>query len=266
MDKYFKGFELYGDAFNDNEIAQWYKDEEEAYANLGSGNKDAYIYGYDKYNEIHGYNKIRRELGQNLKCMGLGSAYGYEFLPIKGHISSITVIDPSEQFKVDNIEGLPIKYVKPTVKGTMSFSSDSFDLITSFGTLHHIPNVSYLISEMARVLRPGGYMLIREPIISMGDWTKKRNGLTARERGIPFKLMKTFIETNNLEILNYSFCFSPISSRIWKITGTSVIGKAWFIILDRFLSTLFSFRLIYHRTKKIDHLGPTNVFWVLKKR
>ncbi len=114
-------------------------------------------------------------------------------------IEQITILDPSEQFVVNEFKGKPIIYVKPTVEGKMEFPNNSFDVITSFGTLHHIPNVEFIIDEMARVLKPGGYLLIREPIISMGDWRNPRNGLTSRERGIPFELMKNYILKNKLK-------------------------------------------------------------------
>ncbi len=57
MEKYFSGTELYGNSFSLKEIEDWYKDEEEAYANLSSGNKDNYLYGYENYNVISGFNK-----------------------------------------------------------------------------------------------------------------------------------------------------------------------------------------------------------------
>ena len=41
MEKYFSGSELYGNAFSLEEIEAWYRDEEEAYANLGSGDKES---------------------------------------------------------------------------------------------------------------------------------------------------------------------------------------------------------------------------------
>ncbi len=265
MEKYFSGSELYGNNFSLEEIEAWYKDEEEAYANLGSGDKENYSYSYENYNLINGFNSVKHKVGSDISVLGLGSAYGDEFRPIIDSIKQITILDPSEQFVVDHFMGKPINFIKPSVQGDMPFENDSFDVITSFGTLHHIPNVEHVISEMARVLKPDGYLLLREPIISMGDWRNPRAGLTTRERGIPFDLMKGFIAKNSLKIASKSFCFSPFSSRILKIVGVKQFDKAWFARLDKFLSAIFSFRLVYHRKHMIDNLAPTNVFWVLKK-
>jgi SAM-dependent methyltransferase len=41
----------------------------------------------------------------------------------------------------------------------MRFQSNLFDIVYSFGVLHHIPNVEKAISEIRRVLKPGGYLL-----------------------------------------------------------------------------------------------------------
>ena len=41
----------------------------------------------------------------------------------------------------------------------MHFESATFDNIYSFGVLHHIPDVAAAISEIERVLKPGGFLL-----------------------------------------------------------------------------------------------------------
>ena len=54
--------------------------------------------------------------------------------------------------------------LKGTVKQmdatNMDFESSTFDVIFSFGVLHHIPDVQTAISEIQRVLKPGGYLLL----------------------------------------------------------------------------------------------------------
>ena len=36
------------------------------------------------------------------------------------------------------------------------------DLITCFVTLHHVPHLGLILAELVRILRPGGYLIIRE--------------------------------------------------------------------------------------------------------
>ena len=44
----------------------------------------------------------------------------------------------------------------------LPFSDDSFDLVTCFQTLHHVSDVGTTCSEIMRVLKPGGLLLIKE--------------------------------------------------------------------------------------------------------
>lgn len=43
-----------------------------------------------------------------------------------------------------------------------SLACNSVDLVTSFVTFHHISGVEETFSELARILRPGGYLILRE--------------------------------------------------------------------------------------------------------
>jgi ubiquinone/menaquinone biosynthesis C-methylase UbiE len=42
----------------------------------------------------------------------------------------------------------------------LPFPDGSFDIVTSYSVLHHIPDYLLAVREMARVLRPGGYLYI----------------------------------------------------------------------------------------------------------
>jgi ubiquinone/menaquinone biosynthesis C-methylase UbiE len=44
----------------------------------------------------------------------------------------------------------------------LSFAPDSFDLIVAYYTLHHIPDWQDAVTEIARVLRPGGILLFHD--------------------------------------------------------------------------------------------------------
>lgn len=52
----------------------------------------------------------------------------------------------------------------------MSFADDTFDLVTAYSVLHHIPDYLAAVNEMARVVRPGGVIFIDHEI-PPGFWS-----------------------------------------------------------------------------------------------
>ena len=128
----------------------------------------------------------------------------------------LTVVDPSQAFVCDRVHGIPATYVKPAADGTLPFGDGAFDLITCLGVLHHIPNVSRVLSELYRCLACGGYALLREPVISMGDWRLPRRGLTRRERGIPLPLFRRLLRETGFELASERLCLFPPIPRLWR--------------------------------------------------
>lgn len=77
-----------------------------------------------------------------------------------------------------SLEEIRPNYIKSNISGKIDLPDNTYDLITAFSVLHHILNVSFVLSELFRVLNYNGYLLIREPIHSMGNWNNQRPGLT----------------------------------------------------------------------------------------
>lgn len=59
----------------------------------------------------------------------------------------------------------------------LPFGDDSFDIVYSWGVLHHTPNTPRAVSEAVRVLRPGGRLCImlyaRHSWVSYGLWVRQ---------------------------------------------------------------------------------------------
>ena len=231
-----------------------------------SKNKAEYRYNYHNLNLVHGYNKIKSKTLEN--ALGLGSAYGFEFEPIINRISNITIIEPSDLLINNKIGGLIPRYVKPNVNGDLPFNDNSFEIITCFSTLHHIPNVSYVISELIRVLKPNCYLLIREPIISMGDWRNHRNGLTKNERGIPLEIFDKIFRLHKVEVVSKQHHFTA-TAMLQRTFGFlfkhPIFSYKSYIILDKFISKILSFNTKYHATNKLQRISPQAIFYVIKK-
>ncbi len=262
--RYFAGEALYGDNLRADEIRQWFEDEREGYANLGAKNRDDYSYAYHQLNLMHAF----RHIGDTRfsSALGIGSAYGDEFQPIAAKIENLTILEASEALSSgQDVHGIPCRYVAPNESGDLPFESGSFDLITSFGVLHHIPNVTHVINECGRVLADNGIMLLREPIVSMGDWRNPRHGLTRHERGIPLNLLNEMVGKAGFRVERATLCVFPPLSIISGYLGIRPYLSKVTVAIDAMLSRLFSWNLRYHATSKWHKIRPTAVFYVLVK-
>lgn len=263
MDDYLLGQKLIGDDFDTAQLQQWYADEAEGYANLGSKDRSTYKYGYHSLNRFHGFSKI--PTGTKFpRALGVGSAYGDEFEPYIDRIDRITIIEPSDQLVGTKLGNITLEYTKPALDGALEIENDQFDLITSFGTLHHIANVSTVVGELLRVLKPGGHMLIREPIHSMGDWNRPRSGLTAHERGIPVSHFERMIQTGGGKVLHQARCIHAMGIQLQKRVKFAVWNKPFVVGMDSLLCKM-PHKEIYLRRSFAEKFAPNCVFLVITK-
>jgi SAM-dependent methyltransferase len=266
MNPYLGGDRLYGDDLPLPEIQKWHEDEREAYADLLTlaGETEAHCYPYHELNRRHGYSALPERPLKHV--LGMGSAHGDEFEPIKGRIESLTIVEPGDSFHRREVCGIPARYVAPQIDGGLPFEDNAFDLITCFGVLHHIPNVTHVVSELYRCLASGGYALVREPIVSMGDWTKPRKGLTKHERGIPAPIFDRIVRDAGFSVRARRFCVFPPFLKTWNaVCRTPVFNCRWATIIDAALSRMFAFNVVYHSSNFVGKFRPVSVFYVLSK-
>lgn len=264
------GQALYGDDFSSAEIAQWFEDEREGYFNLyyrhagpPAATSTASPYAYEALARLHGFGHLpEREYSH---ALGIGSASGAELLPVQQRSARITVLEPADGFAVTELQGKPVAYVKPNASGLMPFGDASFDLIVCFSVLHHIPNVSTVVHEMHRVLRPGGHVLLREPTHSMGDWRQRRRGLTPHERGIPLAVFRGIVQGAGFEVIKETRCMFSLTGRLGPLLRRPVWTVDWVVHLDAWLCRLPLWPGRYHATRLWHKFRPTGVAYVLEK-
>ena len=262
------GQTLYGDDFSPAEIEKWFEHEREGYFNLYYRDADeqhteSAEYTYSALAQAHGFDWLEER--QYAHALGIGSANGAELLPVLERSSRITILEPSEGFVATEIQGKPVDYVKPQACGAMPFANASFDLIICFSVLHHIPNVSTVLREMHRVLKPGGHVLLREPTHSMGDWRSPRSGLTKNERGIPVPLFRNMLSSSGLHVLKETRCNFSLMTRLEPVLGKPVWTIPWVVRLDAWLCRLPLWPRAYHAKTAWQKLRPTGVAYVLEK-
>ncbi len=259
MTEYFAGRRLWGDDFTLEEIEEWFRDETTAYFELAAKDRARYNYDYHELNRLHGYRFLPPGRLGNVLCFG--GAYGEEVQPIASRCDRITIVDPGA-YSNPSIDGTPVEYRSPNMLGTIPAADAEFDLITCLGALHHVPNVSTVIGEFGRCLRPGGFALIREPIVSMGDWRQPRPGLTKRERGIPLSFLIRAIEDAGLEIRRMTRCVFPLTSRIGRTARVSWFNSPLLTRLDYFFSRGCFWPTTYHPTRAYQRVQPSAAFFV----
>jgi SAM-dependent methyltransferase len=266
-DIYFSGDLIYGADFSLEQIEKWFEEEKEGYANLINKDIPNYHYWYHELNKILGYNFLDKDINFE-SVLGIGAAYGEEFYPIINRIKKLFILEPSDQLVSKQLSDIIPIYVKPKMNGELDFRDNYFDLITCFGVLHHIPNVSTVLKEIYRVLAPNGYFLMREPIISMGDWTMRRNGFTKNERGIPINLLKKIITELNFRIISEKYCFSMTSffgRKFGSFFKKPLYSYKYYIWFDLIISRILKWNYTYHPQKIIHRIAPQNIFFVLNK-
>jgi SAM-dependent methyltransferase len=263
MKEHLSGATIYGDTFTQNEIQQWFADEEEGYAELGPKNRTAYDYQYHALNQAHAFRYLKEPVYSQI--LSIGGAYGDELSPLLSRTEKITILDPSSAFLGHAIGGVPVVYVKPKPDGIMPFQAYTFDLVTCFGCLHHIPNVSAVLKETFRCLKIGGVALIREPIISMGDWNCPRVGLTKRERGIPLVPFRVALKAAGFSIIRETFCGFSLTGRLRSFLRKSPYNSPIAVKLDQIVSRLFAWNYTYHQTSFFRKFTPTVISYVVKK-
>lgn len=258
-----RGEKLYGDDFTLEEVEVWFRDEEEGYYQLGAKDRATYRYPYHALDWLHGFSFLTQNSYQHI--LGIGSAYGEELRPVAAKARRITILEPSSGFAVTEIGGTPAEYVKPRPDGKFPFVNETFDLITCLSVLHHIPNVSAVVREAYRCLRPGGIVLLREPVVSMGDWRMPRKGLTKRERGIPLPILRDMLSRAGFQVLRERLCAFPLTRRLNYVLRFPVFNSVFWTKVDALICHLPVWPTHYHPKRTIHKLRPSAVFFVLKR-
>lgn len=253
---------MYGDDFDEAAIKRWFVQEESGYFQLAQS-YGSYVYSYHALNQL---NAFRFLMGRYPTCLAMGCARGDDVAPLAAKVDRFVAIEPAEKWWASEINGTPADYMKPSIKGAIPLAKASVDLVVCLGVLHHIPNVTYVFSEMARVLRPGGTMVLREPICTMGDWRKPRPGLTANERGFPPGWIDSKASQWGLQVVRQTYCCFPLTARLarlFHLQGT--YNSKALVRLDYLMSWLMQWNLHYHRDSVFKKIAPLDIMYILRK-
>jgi len=152
--------------------------------------------------KVESFRRICHELvGQDEKILDIGGGAGVwtDIIREEGITDKIYAVDISEDIlkernpkdicQVGDMENLP-------------YPDNTFDRAMFFSALHHVKNTERALSEAKRVVKPGGYIVLYEPISLRLQLSGK--GIEPTPDGVEFAFSKKYlldmIERNGLKI------------------------------------------------------------------
>ena len=108
------------------------------------------IYEYDKWQE------------KNVLDIGCGTGYVVALYAAGGaKVSGVDIAQRSVELTNDRLRLFGLEAdIRQSNAESLPFADASFDLVTSYGVLHHTPDTQKAINEAVRVLRPGGKLIL----------------------------------------------------------------------------------------------------------
>jgi ubiquinone/menaquinone biosynthesis C-methylase UbiE len=120
---------------------------------------------------------VRRLLdGKHFKhAVDVGGGYGRLSVLLKNFADEVTLAEPSHkqlQVAEDYLHDHPDINRRTMAAHALDFSDDSIDLVTMIRVIHHLPDPTEELHEIARILSPDGYA-----VIEVANYSHVRNRL-----------------------------------------------------------------------------------------
>lgn len=190
--------------------------------------------------------------GQGRKLLEIGCGIGVDSIQLARRGFDVTAVDLTDNaveiakvhagrrkvsvdFRLGNAEGL-------------DFPDQSFDVVYSFGVLHHTPDIERSVAEVHRVLRPGGtayvmlyhstslvnliHRLFRLPYESPRDRNDHCPVVYTYTRGGVRRLFRDFSSVTVRAEYPFTFGFGPLANRV-PLPIRRILGRAigWHLMI-----------------------------------
>jgi SAM-dependent methyltransferase len=109
---------------------------------------------------------VRRHFARPGRVLDVGCAAGYFLSVVKDAGWQVTGLEPSDAIRPQAEERLGKENVRGGLLGQIELPAASFDLVTMWDVLEHIPDVVGAAREVRRLLAPGGKFLIETQDVS----------------------------------------------------------------------------------------------------
>ena len=256
---------LWGDDFTDDELRWWYEREAASYAeNYGSGLRQSVTTALDRQHFVPAFAEYLSNRASR-SVLSLGGANGAELLDLASHIDRLEIVDPGAGWVVPSELRAATRISEPDYRGHLKFPDRHFDAATALSVLHHIANVTHVIGEVARTLKPGGLLAVREPVVSMGDWSRRRGNLTPNERGIPSSLLLESLHDAGFDILSSAPRGTGLVRKLGRRRGP-MFASPGLVAIDAALSRVLAGFTRYEMRSTWRKLGPSSVTILAQRR
>lgn len=134
---------------------------------------------YEIHPEVFSFAQFSRFYGKKILEVGIGA--GTDFIQWVRSGTEAYGIDLTPEAiehvkKRLNLYGLEAKEIKTGDAENLDYSDNTFDLVYSFGVIHHSPDTIKALEEIIRVLKPGGMAKImvyhRNSLLAYFFWIK----------------------------------------------------------------------------------------------
>jgi SAM-dependent methyltransferase len=103
---------------------------------------------------------VRRHFARPGRVLDVGCAAGYFLEVMRSEGWRITGLEPSDAIRPEAEKRLGRESVRAGLLGQVPFAPGSFELVTLWDVLEHVPDVVAALREVRRLLAPGGKLLI----------------------------------------------------------------------------------------------------------
>jgi len=197
-----------------------------------------------------------KKYGKNKDVLDLCCGTGSYLIPILNQVKQAIGVDFSATMLngfLKNLDGeLPanLNLIKADAI-IFPLKDQSLDFVYSYTSLYHVPEIEFSLSEIGRVLRPGGYAVVelgnKYSINTIICEVQYHHGW-AKPYHISYPKMLQYLEKANLEIIDHRafqllntlvtpvelFFLFPFSNPLWKyIMGIEIRGR----MLDEWVSS-----------------------------
>ncbi len=192
---------------------------------------------YDREPEIFSFAQFTRARGKKVLEVGVGA--GTDFLQwsragAEAHGIDLTPEGVAHTERRLALEGLSAADLRVADCESLPFPENTFDVVYSWGVIHHTPDTARALSEIVRVCRPGGRCVVmiynRHSLVSYGLWV--RRALFALR---PWRSLRWCIAHYMESIGTQAFTVAEATAMLAALSTTKIRVTPIVTYYDRFL-------------------------------